>query len=153
MPSLAACRCLFRLMRHCCLGRWTCLLVSESFLILNSNFYCYALTFWPGQKCHSRWCTGRKWHILMAIMSGNRVGGNWLMKWDEVKKRYHYTLIDWRTGRVWPLNCMTFISARWRSHRPFQRWRKWHIPIARYRKKLRRRGGVSISPRGSLKVI
>ena len=37
---------------------------------------------WPGQKCHSRWCTGRKWHILMALMRGNRVGRNWLMKWD-----------------------------------------------------------------------
>ena len=41
---------------------------------------CYVLTFWPGQKCHSRWCTGRKWHILMAVMRGNRVGGNWMMK-------------------------------------------------------------------------
>ena len=28
MLSLAACRCLFRLMRHCFLGRWTCLPVS-----------------------------------------------------------------------------------------------------------------------------
>ena len=37
------------------------------------------------------------------------------------KKKSHYTLIDWRTGREWPLNCMTVISARWRSHRPFQR--------------------------------
>ena len=81
---------------------------------------CFDL-FWPGQKCHSRWCTGRKWHILVAVMRGNRVGGNWLMKWDEVKKKSHYTLIDWRTGREWPLNCMTVISARWRSHRLFQR--------------------------------
>ena len=31
MPSLAACRCLFRLMRHCFLGWWTCLPVSERF--------------------------------------------------------------------------------------------------------------------------
>ena len=30
---------------------------------------CYVLTFWPGQKCHSRWRTGRKWHIPVA---GNR---------------------------------------------------------------------------------
>ena len=37
------------------------------------------------------------------------------------KKKSHYTLIDWRTGRKWPLNCMTVISARWRSHRPSQR--------------------------------
>ena len=44
-----------------------------------------------GQKCHSGWCTGRRWHILMAVMRGNRVGGNWLMKWDEVKKFPWYT--------------------------------------------------------------
>ena len=44
--------------------------------------HCYVLTLWPGQKCH----TGRKWHILMAVIRGNRVGGNWLKKWDEVKK-------------------------------------------------------------------
>ena len=55
------------------------------------------------------------------------------------KEKSHYTLIDWRTGREWPLNCMTVISARWRSHRPFQRKRTWHIPIARHRKKLWRR--------------
>ena len=40
---------------------------------------------WPGQKCHSRRCTGRKWHIPMAIRRGNRVGGNWLTKWDKLK--------------------------------------------------------------------
>ena len=37
-------------------------------------------------KCHLRWCTGRKWHIPMAVMWGNRVGGNWMMKWDDLKK-------------------------------------------------------------------
>ena len=45
--------------------------------------------FWPfdpAKKCHSRWLTGRKWHILMTVMRENCVGGNWLMKWDEVKK-------------------------------------------------------------------
>ena len=68
------------------------------------------------------------------------------------KIKSYYTLIDWRTGREWPLNCMKFISARWRSHRPFQRKWKRHIPIAKHRKKLRKRGGVSISLRGSLKV-
>ena len=30
----------------------------------------------------------------MAGMRGNRAGGNWLMKWDEVKKNSHGTLID-----------------------------------------------------------
>ena len=71
------------------------------FLLFHNSFYSFnrqkkiqvngvriknVLTFWPGQKCHSRWRTRRKWHILMAVMRGNRVGGNWLMKWDEVKK-------------------------------------------------------------------
>ena len=34
MPSLAACRCLFRLMKHCFLGRWICLPVSERFPLM-----------------------------------------------------------------------------------------------------------------------
>ena len=81
---------------------------------------CYVLTFWPGQKCHSRWRTGRKWHTLMAVMRGNRVGGNWLMKWEELKKFPWYTT-EWCTGREWPLNCMTVISAWWRLNIRFQR--------------------------------
>ena len=42
-------------------------------------------------KCHSRWCTWRKWHIPMAVRRGNRVGGNWLMKWEELKEFPWYT--------------------------------------------------------------
>ena len=34
MPSLAVSRCLFRLMRHCFLGRWICLPVSERFRLV-----------------------------------------------------------------------------------------------------------------------
>ena len=29
----------------------------------------------------------------MAVMRGNRVGGNWLMKWDELKKFPWYTVL------------------------------------------------------------
>ena len=36
-------------------------------------------------------------------------------------KKSHDTLIDWRTGREWPLNCMTVISAWWRLNMRFQR--------------------------------
>ena len=43
----------------------------------------------------------------------------WLTKWDKVKA--HDTIIDWCTGRGWPLNCMTVISVWWRSNMPFQR--------------------------------
>ena len=47
---------------------------------------CCISTFDPAKNAIPRWCTGRKWHILMAVMRRNRVGGNWLMKWEEVKK-------------------------------------------------------------------
>ena len=82
----------------------------------------HAVMFWtfdPAKNAIPRWCTGRRWHILMAVMRGNRVDGNWLMKWDEVKNS-HGTLIDWCTGREWPVNCMTVISAWWLNMR-FQR--------------------------------
>ena len=36
----------------------------------------------------------------------------------------HGTITNWCTGREWPVNCMTVISARWRSNVPFQRRRK-----------------------------
>ena len=67
-------------------------------------------------------------------------------------KKSHRAVTKWCTGSEWPVNCITVISARWRSHMPFQRRRKWHIPMASYGKKSRGRGGVSISPRGSLMV-
>ena len=38
-----------------------------------------------------------------------------LIIWDKVK-----VPLQWCTGREWPVNCMTVISARGRSHRPFQ---------------------------------
>ena len=37
------------------------------------------------------------------------------------KKNSHGTLIDWCIGREWPVNCMTVISAWWRSNMRFQR--------------------------------
>ena len=59
------------------------------------------IIFWPFDPAKNailRWCTGRGWHILMAVMTGNRVNWNWLIKWDELKNS-HRTLIDWCTGR------------------------------------------------------
>ena len=101
-------------------------------------------TRWRSHIPFQRW---RKWHIPMASNRAKSRRLAWLT-W-----RSHRAATKGCTEREWPVNCMSVISARRRSHMPFQRWRKWHIPIARYRKKLRGRGGVSISPRGSLKVI
>ena len=73
---------------------------------------------WPSTRPNMpfpKWCTGRKWHIPMA----NNQKKSRRRIWDKVKA--HDTLIDWCTGREWPLNCMTVISAWWRSNMPFQR--------------------------------
>ena len=54
---------------------------------------CYVV-FWPfdpAKNAIPRWCTGKRWHILMAVMRGHHVGGNWLMKWDELKNFPWYT--------------------------------------------------------------
>ena len=40
------------------------------------------------------------------------------------RKKSHSAVTKWCTGREWPVNCMTIISARWRSNMPFQRRRK-----------------------------
>ena len=71
---------------------------------------------------------GWKWHIPMASYGKKLRRQAWLIIWDKVKSRG--TVADWCTGREWPVNCMTVISAWWRSNMPFQRWRKWHIPMA-----------------------
>ena len=47
------------------------------------------------------------------------------------------TVIDWCTGREWPLNCMTVISAWWRSNMPFQRLSgRWNYYITRWRQEV-----------------
>ena len=80
---------------------------------------CSILTLNPAKHAIPKWCTGRKWHIPMASNRKKSRRRIWLTKWDKVKA--HDTLIDWCTGREWPLNCMTVISAWWRSNIPFQR--------------------------------
>ena len=99
--------------------------------------------------CHSKdsGSDTSQWPVIERNRAGE-LGWQYWTRW-----RSHRAATKWCTGREWPVNCMTVISARWRSHMPFQSWRKWHISIARYQKKLRGRGGVSLSPRGSLKVI
>ena len=42
------------------------------------------------------------------------------------------TVTNWCTGREWPVNCMTVISAQWWSNMPFQKQRKFHILMASY---------------------
>ena len=57
MPSLAACRCPFRLMRYCFLGKWTCLPVSERFCLVwkchlfDYSAYIQFCVHWHGGQC------------------------------------------------------------------------------------------------------
>ena len=45
--------------------------------------------------------------------------------WQYGKRlKSHGTFTNWCTGREWPVNCKTVISAWWRSNMPFQRRRK-----------------------------
>ena len=43
--------------------------------IVPSVFFCCILTFDPAKHAIPKWWTRRKWHILMAVMGRNRVGG------------------------------------------------------------------------------
>ena len=81
------------------------------------------LTFHPAKHAIPKWFTGRKWHIPMAVMRRNRLRG---LGWQYgTKVKSHVTGIDWCTGREWPANCMTVISAWWQSNMPFQRLSGW----------------------------
>ena len=130
---------------------------------IRSCFFLFSKTlfiviFWPFDPAKNvipRWCTRRRWHILMAVVRGNRVGGNWLMKWDELKKFPWYTHRLTHRKRV---TCelhnsyfcsMTITQAIPKIAEVTHPDRQISEEIA----EAWRRGGVSISPRGSLKVI
>ena len=74
----------------------------------------------PGQTCHSK---------VMHRKEVTHSNGSYERKLRRRKlademgqgKKSHDALIDWCTGREWPLNCMTVISAWWQSNMPFQR--------------------------------
>ena len=92
---------------------------------------CNILTFEPGQKCYSK-VMHRK-EVTHSNGSYERKSRGRKLA-DEMgrAKKSHDTLIDWRTGREWPLNCMTVISAWWRLNMRFQRSsgrssRRWTI--------------------------
>ena len=59
---------------------------------------CCILTFDPAKYAIPKWCTGRKWHIPMAVMRRNRVGGlGWKMGQGKIP---WYTLRLMHRNRV-----------------------------------------------------
>ena len=98
-------------------------------ILSSKKGYCIAWSQWrhpkvlyihlqPGQTCHFK--DGGSAYSIGVGELGWRCGTG---------LKSHSTLTDWCTGREWPVNCMTVISAWWRSNMPFQRRRKWHIPM------------------------
>ena len=85
-----------------------------------SKSYCYILTFDPAPKnAIPRWYTGRKWHIPMA--SNRKKSRGQIKAYDMGQGEGPIVPLQWCTGREWPLNCMTVVSAWWRLNIRFQR--------------------------------
>ena len=83
--------------------------------------FCYILTFWPGQKCHSKVMHRKEVTHSNGSYERTSCGRKLADKMGLAKKNSHGTLIDWCTGREWPLNCIIVISAWWRLNIRFQR--------------------------------
>ena len=73
----------------------------------------------PGQTCHSKVMHRKEETYSDGSYEKKSRRRAWLKIWDKVKS--HGTGIDWCTGREWPVNCMTVISAWWWPNMPFQR--------------------------------
>ena len=73
----------------------------------------------PGQTCRSKVIHRKELTHSDGSYEKKSRRRTWLTIWDKVKS--HGTGTDWCTGREWPVNCMTVISAWWRSNMPFQR--------------------------------
>ena len=76
---------------------------------------------WPGQKCHSKVMHRKEVTHSNGSYERKSRGPKLADEMGRGKKNSHGTLIDWCTGREWPVNCMTVISAGWRSIIPFQK--------------------------------
>ena len=101
-------------------------------ILKNLLFMCKSFSsdvvYWPSTRPNMPFQSDA--HIPMASNRKKPRRRIWLTKWDKVKA--HDTLIHWCTGRVWPLNCLTVISAWWRSNMPFQRLIGWLSGLLNY---------------------
>ena len=90
--------------------------ISNSFSPLN-------VIFWPSNRPKMPFKVMHRKEVTHSNGSYERKSRGWKLA-DEMgraKKNSHGTLIDWCTGREWPVNCMTVISAWWRLNMRFQR--------------------------------
>ena len=74
---------------------------------------------WPEQKCHSKVMNQKE--VTHSNGSNERKSCGRKLADEMGQGKAHDTLIDWCTGREWPLNCITVISAWWQLNMRFQR--------------------------------
>ena len=97
----------------CCNGKRSSAKISKE-IILD-----VIVIFWPSplpKNAIRRWCTGNSDIFQWPVIERDRVGGLRLIIWDKMK-----VPLQRCTGREWPVNCMTVISAWWRLNIRFQR--------------------------------
>ena len=112
MPSLAACRCHFRLMRRCFLGRWMCLLLSERFRLVWRCHLCDYSTYIPFYvHWHEGQCLWRLvpiyavvfrlgWvYLPISLCHGTLIFMGYLNSWLSIKKNSSSTIYT-ITGRI-----------------------------------------------------
>ena len=97
--------------------KWQHSLWENHNVTIEQGFHCYMLTFNPAKHAIPK--TVEVTHSDGSYEKKSRRQA-WLTILDKVKA--HGTVIDWCIGREWPVNCMTVISAWWRSNMPFQRY-------------------------------
>ena len=97
-----------------------------SFVIIkfqSSDMLNISVVFWPSTQPKMPFRLMHRKEVTHSNGSYERKLRGWKLV-DEMgwgKKNSHGTLIDWCTGREWPVNCMTVISAWWRSNMQFQK--------------------------------
>ena len=83
---------------------------------------CIIVIFWPSTRPKMPFKVMHRKEVTHSNGSYERKSrGRKLANEMGQAKKSHDTLIDWRTGREWSLNCMTVISAWRRSNMRFQR--------------------------------
>ena len=122
MPSLAACRCPFRLMRHCFLGKWICLLVSEGFrLVWRCHLFDYSTyilfcVHWHGGLCLRLlvpndavvfwlgWVYLSEFSSLISLISEEEM---------EVSTGLCVLCLDWLFQNIWLLTYLSWSVCLW----------------------------------------
>ena len=101
MPSLAVCRCLFRLMRRCFLGRWICLPVSERYRLVWKCHLFYYITY-------IQFCVHWRPHKYCASLEssnayGKKPTGDITISWLYQGLRFYSEREDWTNPiSIWP---------------------------------------------------